>query len=188
METIVRPDITRVVLTGSESVGKTTLAGQLAGHYGVTAVAEFARSYAATLGRPLGIGDAEAIARGQMANEDACMTLAAGLLIQDTDLVSTVVYSRHYYGQCPLFVEDAASARRAELYLLLDIDVPWVADNVRDRGDRRAEVQQLFTTTLQQLNAPYTTIQGNWQTRFARAVAAIDHALAARAPVRTDTE
>ncbi|MBL0171964.1 MAG: ATP-binding protein [Gemmatimonadaceae bacterium] len=140
--------ITRVVLTGSESVGKTTLAGQLAEHYGALAVPEFVREYAATKGAPLDFRDHGPIAKGQMALEDEYLAraLARGdaRLIHDTDLVSTVVYCHHYFGRCPQFIEDAALARRPAHYLLLDIDAPWVADGVRDRGDRRTELHALF--------------------------------------------
>jgi hypothetical protein len=50
-------DLIRVVLTGSESVGKTTLSAQLAAHYGVACVPEFVREYAAAKGAPLDFRD-----------------------------------------------------------------------------------------------------------------------------------
>lgn len=173
---------TRVVLTGSESVGKTTLAAQLAVHYGVLAVPEFVREYAAQKGAPLDFRDHGPIAKGQMALEDdyRARATAAGdrLLIQDTDLVSTVTYCHHYFGRCPQFIEDAAVERRPALYLLLDIDVPWVHDGVRDRGDRRDEVQQLFVDTLARLGAPVQLVSGSWDDRFRSAVHRIDTLLA----------
>jgi len=174
METITRPHITRIVVTGSESVGKSTLAAQLAAHYGVAFVPEFVREYAHGKGMPLDVHDNQPIARGQMALEDAYIARATSLLLHDTDLVSTVVYCRHYFGQCPSFIEDAAFARRADMYLLLDIDVPWMPDAVRDRGDRRDEVQQLFVATLARFHASVTRIHGNWAARFALATATID--------------
>ena len=120
--------LTRIVLTGSESVGKTTLGLQLAARYGVTCVPEFVRDYAAAKGVPLDVRDHGPIAEGQMALEDThiAAALARGdtLLLQDTDLISTVVYCHHYFGHCPEFIEQAAIARRATHYLLLDIDVP----------------------------------------------------------------
>jgi NadR type nicotinamide-nucleotide adenylyltransferase len=174
METIARPHVTRVVLTGSESVGKTTLAGELAAHYGVEAVPEFVRDYAAKKGSPLDFRDHGPIAFGQTAREDEYLARADSLLLLDTDLLSTVVYCHHYFGRCPAFIEQAAIARRPALYLLLDIDVPWVADDVRDRGDRRADVQQLFEQTLVRLDAPFVRISGDWPARFAQATDAID--------------
>jgi NadR type nicotinamide-nucleotide adenylyltransferase len=175
LRTNLDPDpLTRIVLTGSESVGKTTMAAQLAAHFGAIMVPEFVREYAATLGRALDFRDHGPIAKGQMALEDDAMARARArgdrVLIHDTDLVSTVVYCHHYFGRCPAFIEDAAVQRQAAHYLLLDIDVPWIADGVRDREDRRAEVQALFSSTLVRFGLPFTTIHGDWTLRYTRAV------------------
>lgn len=165
--------ITRVVLTGSESVGKTTLAHDLAAHFEVLVVEEFVRDHTVHKGAPLTYFDHRAIAEGQMAREDAAHAEAVlrgdHLLIGDTDLISTVVYHHHYYGKCPLYIEAAAKARRADHYLLLDTDVPWVADGVRDREQQRSEVQSLFQATLTQFDAPFSVISGPWASRFAEA-------------------
>ena len=170
--------LTRIVLTGSESVGKTTLGVQLAAHYGVACVPEFVRDYAAAKGAPLDFRDHGPIAKGQIALEDAQISAAIArgdtLLLQDTDLVSTVVYCHHYFGRCPDVIEQAAIARRATHYLLLDIDVPWIADGVRDREDRRHEVQALFRATLARFHATVTVVQGTWEQRLATATALID--------------
>jgi NadR type nicotinamide-nucleotide adenylyltransferase len=176
----------RVVLTGSESTGKTMLARQLADHYGAELVPEFARDHArekqAQGGESaIGYGDHEPIARGQMAREtaaaDAARQSGARLLVQDTDLLSTVVYCAHYYDRCPSWLTEAARARRPDLYLLLEVDVPWVADEVRDRGDRREEVQQLFRDAAAASGSPVVAISGSWNDRLRLAIAAVDRML-----------
>lgn len=168
----------RIVVTGSESTGKTTLAADLARHYDTAWVPEFARVYldekAAATGQPLDAGDVEPIARGQIAAEDRGMSAPRGLVVLDTDLVSTTVYSRHYYGSCPEWIERAARARRGDLYLLCDIDVPWIADPQRDRGDMRAHMHRLFVDALVALGAPFVTIRGSWAERRAAAIAAVE--------------
>jgi NadR type nicotinamide-nucleotide adenylyltransferase len=170
--------LTRIVLTGSESVGKTTLGARLAARYGLMCVPEFVRDYAAAKGAPLDERDHAAIATGQMVLEDthSAAAIARGdtLLLQDTDLISTVVYCHHYFGRCPAFIEQAAITRRAAHYLLLEIDVPWIADGIRDREARRVEVQTLFRDTLARFDAAVTVVQGTWETRFATAAALID--------------
>ncbi len=159
-------------------MGKTTLGARLAARYGLTCVPEFVRDYAAAKGAPLDERDHGAIATGQMAREDThiAAALARGdtLLLQDTDLISTVVYCHHYFGRCPAFIEQAAIARRAAHYLLLEIDVPWIADGIRDREARRVEVQTLFRDTLARFDVPVTVVQGTWETRFATAASLID--------------
>lgn len=174
--------ILHIVLTGSESSGKTTLAAQLAEHYGVLVVPEFVREYAAKKGAPLDLSDHVPIARGQIALEDTLQLRAVArgdaLLIGDTDLLSTVVYCHHYYGRCPLVLEETATARRADHYLLMDIDVPWIPDGVRDRGHLRPELHALFRATLVRLGLAFTEIRGTWDSRFAHATRIIDSLLA----------
>jgi NadR type nicotinamide-nucleotide adenylyltransferase len=164
----------RVVLTGSESTGKTTLAGQLARHYGAELVPEFVRAYAAQRGGIIEFSDHGPIARGQMALEDEHIALAPRLVVQDTDLLSTVVYCNHYFGRCPPWIEEAASARRPDLYLLCEIDLDWIADGVRDRGHMRDEMQQLFRDAVLASGVATSIVTGIGAERLERAVDAID--------------
>lgn len=156
----------RVVLTGSESTGKTTLARSLAEELGVPWVPEYVREYLDGKGAPLTREDVEPIARGQMAREDEGRQ-TGGLLILDTDLVSTTVYARYYYGSCPHWIEQAARERRGHLYLLLHPDVPWVADGAqRDRPGARQELHELFRIALEAIGAPVVDVRGSWATRM----------------------
>lgn len=168
----------RVVVTGSECTGKTTLAAALAKHYGVPWVAEYARQFVLEKGSAPVYADVAAIARGQIALEEAAAAGAGELLVQDTDLLSTVVYSRHYYGDCPGWVEAALAARMANLYLLAGTDVPWVADGEqRDRGHRREEMQELFRQALRARAAPTVEVGAAPDHRMAAATRAIDRLL-----------
>jgi NadR type nicotinamide-nucleotide adenylyltransferase len=173
--------VKRVVLIGSESTGKTTLAQHLAGHYHVSWVPEFVREYGDRKGEALDFADHGPIARGQIALEDDHRRRASDrdeqLLIQDTDLLSTAVYCAHYYGHCPRWIQDAARERRPDLYLLLDIDLPWVPDPQRDRGDRRAEMQGLFRDAVSGSGSPFVEISGDETHRLETARAAIDRLL-----------
>jgi NadR type nicotinamide-nucleotide adenylyltransferase len=165
---------TRICLIGPECTGKTTLAEQLADHFSARWVPEFAREYVLRVGRLLTVDDVEPIARGQMALEDAAFNPAtASLTILDTDLISTVVYSRHYYSTCPEWIEAAARARKADLYLLTDVDVPWTADDVRDTAAARAKLHGQFAMALGSYGADFVTIRGDWETRLAAAIAAV---------------
>jgi NadR type nicotinamide-nucleotide adenylyltransferase len=158
-------------LIGAECTGKTTLAELLARQFDAPSVQEFAREYAQRVARRLTFDDVDPIARGQMALEDAAAH--DGLLIRDTDLISTVVYSRHYYGRCPEWIEREAGARKADLYLLTDIDVPWTSDEVRDSAAVRAALNGQFVETLGAYGANFETIRGDWETRLTTAVQAI---------------
>lgn len=167
----------RVVFTGSECTGKTTLSSQLASARGAELVPEFVREFAERQGGTISFSDHGPIARGQMALEDAHIARARDLVVQDTDLLSTVVYCRHYFGHCPEWIEAAARDRRPDLYLLCFPDIPWIADGVRDRGDRRDEMHALFAAEVAASGAPFVELRGTWDERAAIATRAIDDVL-----------
>ena len=172
----------RVVLTGSESTGKTELARALAAHYRTAWAAEYVRDYMDAKGSDLTAEDVEAIARGQVAREDEAIAQAEKLVILDTDVLSTAIYARHYYEDCPPWIELAAAERRPDLYMLLDIDIPWTPDAQRDRGEQREEMQALFKEALERAGARYVVISGTWDERRERAIRAIDALLGVNWP------
>ncbi|MFN7986724.1 MAG: ATP-binding protein [Thermoanaerobaculia bacterium] len=177
----------RVVVIGSECTGKTTLARSLAARFSAPWVGEFCRGYQDAKGTPLDAADVEPIARGQVAEADAAEAGAGELLVLDTDLVSTAVYARHYYGSCPAWIEEACRARRADLYLLCAPDLPWEADGQRDRGDRREEMHRLFAGALAGLDAPIRVVSGTGAAREDAAAAAVEEALGARRAPRASS-
>jgi len=165
--------LTRIVVTGSESTGKTELAQQLAAHYRVCWVAEFAREYAEQHPRALTSADVDPIGSGQIAREDATLRNARGLVILDTDLLSTFVYGTQYYGSVPGWIAKTVEERLADLYLVCDIDVPWVADAVRDAQRQRRQMHAAFIHHLQQFGASYRIVRGSGSERLACAIAHI---------------
>lgn len=174
----------RVVVTGSECTGKTTLAAALAARFGCPWSSEYARRHAEKRRVPLGPEDVEPIARGQRDAEDEAIALAGPLVVHDTDLVSTVVYAHHYYGACPGWIEDAARERLADLYLLLAPDVPWTPDGVRDRPRHREEIHARFRETLEQMGARVVEIEGDWDARRAAAERVVEAELQGRDDAR----
>jgi len=169
----------RIVLIGPECTGKTWLAQDLASHYGVPWSEEYARIFVEEHPRLVVYDDVDAIGIGQRAGEDEALAQArragARLVIHDTDLVSTAVYSRHYYGDCPVWIEPAASARRSDLYLLHRADVPWIADgHQRAEPERRAELFARFRDTLAALGTTVVEIGGGWDERRRAAIEAVD--------------
>ena len=172
--------LTRVCLIGPESTGKSELAAALAKAYGVVACREFAREYAEGRNNELSYEDVEPIARGQIEEESAAESAALHLCIRDTDLISTVVYSRHYYGNCPDWIVDAARERRADLYLLMDTDVPWKADAARDAGgDEREDLFDQFRAALDEFETRWQIVSGSREERLAAARQAVDDILRA---------
>ena len=169
----------RIVVTGSECTGKTTLSAALALHYAAPMATEFVRDFVQEKGAAPELSDVEDIARGQIAGEDLHTAAGPELVILDTDLLSTWVYSHHYYGECPAWIGQAITARQADLYLLAGIDVPWSADAAqRDRGHMREEMQRFFRDELSLRGFDFIDVSGSLEERLTSATAAIDLILA----------
>jgi NadR type nicotinamide-nucleotide adenylyltransferase len=163
----------RVCLIGPECTGKTTIAARLAERYNTIWVPEYAREYAERVARPLIADDADPIARGQLAAEDRGAAEAHGMLILDTDLVSTYVYARHYYGAAPSWLESIVPSRLANHYLLFSPDCPFIPDPARDPVGDRLAIHDAMALTLDTLGAHYTRVGGGWEERLEHSVAAI---------------
>ena len=161
----------RICLTGPESTGKSELARRAERELGATWVREYAREYAERVDRELTADDVEPIARGEIANLDRA---TGTTIVLDTDLLSTVVYARYYYGACPAWIEEEARRRRADLYLLLDTDIPWQPDAVRDAGgDAREDLFDAFRAALDEFETRWQIVSGDGEARWNQLRAAV---------------
>jgi NadR type nicotinamide-nucleotide adenylyltransferase len=175
-------NIVKVVIFGPESTGKTTLSTQLARYYNTVWAPEFAREYLQNkwnnYRKTCEDIDIIPIAEGQMKLENNLAKKADKILICDTDLLETKVYSQEYYGG---FVDpkldEAAKTNQYDLYLLTYIDTPWEADDLRDRPGMRLEMFNAFEKALKDHNKNYILLKGDKETRLKKAVKVIDKIL-----------
>lgn len=171
-------DCIKVVLYGPESTGKSTLAKQLAAYYNTVFVPEYSRIYAEEklrFNKILTEDDVLPIAEGQMQLENKLAPKANKLLICDTDLLETKVYSEFYYdGLCNPNLEKYAIENTYSLYFLTYIDIPWEPDNLRDRPNDREAMFTAFESALKTYNKPYVLLKGSIEKRFHMAVNYID--------------
>lgn len=170
------------MLFGPESSGKTTLSRQLAAHYNCNWIPEYAREYLQEKwDREQKICEPEdllPIAVGQMRLENEAAQTSEKLLICDTDLLETKVYGEAYYGNwCPPKLEQYALKNTYDLYFLTYIDIPWEADDLRDRPEQREEMFLKFKEALVNYRRPFVLLRGTLEERMALATEHINKLL-----------
>lgn len=178
----------RIVLIGPEASGKTTLARELAEAFNLPWTPEAARLFAESSVEPLSSGTVDTIARLSMRLEDeilGAMPRAAeprsGIaIVRDTDLVSTVVYARHYYGRVDDWIVAESRVRQGALYLLCAPDLPWLPDGVRDRPLHREALHRDFRDELASMNARVVDVTGAGAERRIAALEAVSSLLTSR--------
>jgi len=172
----------KVVLFGPESTGKTTLSRHLARHYNSVWVPEYARQYLQDKWnnerKTCEPSDLLPIAIGQMKLENQLAKKTDTVLICDTDLLETKVYSEAYYvGSCDPILEKYALENKYDLYFLTYIDTPWEADDLRDKPNERLRMFKAFEQELIKQNRPYVLLKGDKKIRLNIAVKHIDKIL-----------
>ena len=170
--------LARIAIVGPESTGKSTMSAYLAAHYHTVAVPEYARDYCAALTAPPTIDDEVNMFYGQLALEEELAPKANGILICDTTFITVKIWSDAFFGYTPQVVLNELPKHPYHLYLLLDIDLPWQDDPLRDFPTQREHFMQVWHRELQALGANYVVISGLEQDRYNNAVGAIDGFLA----------
>src|SRR5690606_25698437 len=150
-----------------ESTGKSTMANYLAKELGTVCVPEYARFYCKNLNNQYTLQDEVNMYYGQIALEEALTPTAKnGVLICDTTILTVKIWSDHLFGHTPNEVTEHIKTRKYDLYLLMDIDLPWEDDPLRDFPQQREHFMTVWKKELAALNAPYKIISGVGEARL----------------------
>jgi NadR type nicotinamide-nucleotide adenylyltransferase len=169
--------IVKIAIVGPESTGKSTMSAYLAKHYHTVWVPEFAREYCEKLTEPCTWQDEINMFYGQLALEAEYLPKANRLLICDTTFITVKIWSDHTFGRTPQEVLDELPKHPYDLYLLLDIDLPWEEDPLRDFPHLRQHFMDVWYKELDALGANYVLISGSAQERYDNAEKAVDEFL-----------
>jgi nicotinamide riboside kinase len=161
----------RVVLTGPESTGKTSLAEQLAKHFQAPLIAEIARAYLQDRSGYLPT-DLLQIATLQRAAEGAAED--ADVAIMDTDLQVVTIWWQEKYGAAPRSLTHAYRTQRERHYLLCAPDLEWAPDPLREAPEDRERLFELYQADLDARDLPYSIVEGLGDARLTAAVRAIE--------------
>lgn len=163
----------RVCVFGPESTGKTTLAHKLAKHFKTVTANEYARDLLNFYDGKCDYEHIDLIAKGHYASEEALARQANKILFSDTDALTTVIWSKILFKKCPRWIEEMSYKREYNLYLLLDIDTPWIKDVQRYLPTKRKWFLNLCKKELDKRGCKYVVISGSWAERFKKSCAEI---------------
>ena len=162
--------IVRMAFLGPECTGKTTLCQKLSEFFDTTWVPEYMRLYLQQKWdekqEVCTWNDLLPIAYGQMSLENELIKSANKYIFCDTNLLELMIYSYIYYGKCPSQIQHYAIENHYDVIFLTDIDVPWQADDLRDRPNEREFMFDAFRQSLDKYDLKYTILRGNIQKRI----------------------
>jgi NadR type nicotinamide-nucleotide adenylyltransferase len=164
----------KIAVVGPESTGKSTISQQLALHYDTVWVPEYARGYCEKLVAECNWEDEINMFRGQLELEKQMASQANGILICDTTFITVKIWSDHMFGRTPQEVLDKLPLHKYDFYLLMDIDLPWEEDPLRDFPHMREHFMEVWHKELKALNATYCLISGSGEGRLQNAIEAVD--------------
>ena len=149
----------KIIITGPESSGKTTLCKALFQHFNIPFAKEFARFYINKLEREYTQNDLLSIAKGQLESEFNSQLL-------DSDLITIKIWSEYKYGSCDKWILDQIEIQKTEkrFYLLCKPDIPWQADNQRENPNDRKELFEIYKKELEVLGPDYFIVEGGNRT------------------------
>jgi NadR type nicotinamide-nucleotide adenylyltransferase len=161
----------RIAILGAESTGKSTLAAALARRHGTLWVPEYLREFVETEQRVPFEDDQPAIARTQLAREEATAAHpdARRFLFCDTTPLMTAVYSRIYWGRVPPALLALEAAHDYALTVVAAPDLPWVPDGLqRESEEVRMRVHAQLLAVLGERGVPYVLVEGELAQRVGR--------------------
>lgn len=170
------PQPKKIVVTGPESTGKSTLCEQLAAYFKTKWVPEYAREYMTGLKRPYTYDDLLIIAKGQLEQEERITaSLTTPLVFIDTDMYVMKVWCEYVFGKCHSFILDEIVKRKYDIYLLCNTDLPWVADELREYPDleSREFLYHMYKDLMINQTTPWYDIRGDYDERLKKAISFI---------------
>lgn len=168
---------TKIAIVGPESTGKSWISERLARTYKTICVPEYSREYCLNLHRAYTLQDELNIYYGQLALERSLEPLARhNLLFCDTTFLTVKVWCDYLFGDTPQEVKDRLLQHRYDFYLLMNIDLPWEDDPLRDfpKPEQRSHFLEVWKSELDNLGATYQLISGLGEERHRNAKRAVD--------------
>ncbi len=171
--------VKKIVVIGPESTGKSTLCLQLAEHYKTLWCPEYAREYLEKHGTDYTYDDLLTIAKGQIESENKILSTVNSrqpTVFIDTDMYVMKVWCEFAFNKCHSWILNHIATRKYDLYLLCNIDLPWIADELREYPDMetRNKLYHFYKDLMVNQSVPWVDISGNYKERLQTAIKAVD--------------
>jgi NadR type nicotinamide-nucleotide adenylyltransferase len=165
--------VLKIVITGPESSGKTTLCMALAKYFNTAWVPEYAREYLNNLDNPYVLDDLYNIAQGQIKSVSALQPQADKILFIDTHLIVLKIWSEYKFGSSHPGIEKLVDSHHIDYYLLCKPDIQWEYDPLRENQGDREEIYKLYDHVLRKKELPFTSLDGSLEKRMEKALVVI---------------
>ena len=162
----------KIAITGPESTGKSTLAEKLARHFNIGFIPEYSRTYLENFKGQYTENDVVEIAKGQynLILEDERKN--PEILIADTETIVCKIWVEYVFKHSNETIVNILKQQNFDLYLLCDIDLPWVYDPLRENPslEERKELFDIYKNTLTKMNVPFEIVNGDDEERVNNAI------------------
>jgi len=160
-----------IVITGAESTGKSTLTEALANHFDVPFIPEIAREYVENLSEKYNYHDLENIAKKQIKQLTQLKKTKHPYIFVDTWLIITKIWFKVVFNKIPVWFDSAIEENKIDLFLICDIDLPWIPDAVRENGgEQRKILQNKYIQNIKDYNFKYKIVSGKDDERIQNAI------------------
>jgi NadR type nicotinamide-nucleotide adenylyltransferase len=165
----------KVLILGPESTGKSTLAKDLAEHFGEPWVPEYSREYLENLNRDYDFDDLSTIAKGQLKAEDSAIQTAKDFLFCDTDLRVIHIWSAHRFGKTESWILEEIENRVYDLIMLTDIDLEWEPDPLREHPEPEMRLYffKKYLELVRSSDIPFAIISGSREERLNKGISVL---------------
>ena len=162
----------KIAITGPESTGKSTLAEKLAKHFNTDYIPEYSRTYLENFEGQYTENDVVEIAKAQHNLIIEEEKKNPEILIADTEIIVCKIWIEYVFKHPNETIEDLLRRQDFDLYLLCDIDLPWVYDPLRENPniDERKELFEIYKNTLTRMNVPFGIVRGSDEERVNNAL------------------
>ncbi len=167
-----------IALLGAESTGKSALGEALLQHLRAQTrlrcalVPEYLREWCEREGRTPRADEQLAIAQEQHRRGELAAA-SHDLVLHDTTPLMTAVYSELLFQDDSLYPFALQVQAGMQAHLLMALDLPWVADGLRDGPHVQAPVDQAIRRALRRAGLGYSLVTGQGSDRLAQALNAL---------------